>query len=304
MEFDRYAFSDAYIDEELTRTYKRADVNGRIDLLRGIVDQQEIKYQLGVPYVLALLAVEDENVAVREWIAKHGRSLDYRFRENLSDEGKAEGAQHRMQNLAERLKADPDPFVRACLCENPTILDWWGGMLRGVGVEIEHFKDLSTLERLAFMRNPRIYPELVEVIFDHADQDLGLTHEERIQLVAAFTTNQSAVRRSYDTSDRYRDSNNYRGDANHFSRLWRLTSKWPEQDPVVYVGLGAPDSTKAQIYTSCSPEDLRWNIIENCSLDDVETLTVAAQDSVEYLRNYAEDKLLERQNIRKGPTVH
>ena len=127
-------------------------------------------------------------------------------------------------------------------------------------------------------------------------QRLGLTQQETIQLLAPITTNQSADRRTYDTSDKYCDSNNYRGDANHFSRLWRLVSKWPQQDPVVYLRLGAPDSTKAEIYKSCNPGRLRWQILENCSVDDVETLTVAAQDSDDDRRRYAEENLRERQS--------
>ena len=292
MEFDRYDFSDPYIDEELARSYKRADARGRMDLLSRIAGRQD-KNRKSLPYVLALLAVEDEYVEVREWIARHGRYLDY------SDSWSGTRKDPK-DNLEERLKLDPDPFVRACLRENSTV--FCAGLIPRTA--IEDFKNSSHLERLGLMRNPCIDPDLVEMVFAYDDQGLGVTYEERKQLVCAFLTNQSAVSRSYNSSYTYRGEYIH-ADAQHFSKLWRLISKWPIQKgdnvaSAVYVALGAPDSTKAEIYKICKPEHFRWQILENCSLDDIQTLEAAAQDSDENRRGIAEEKLAERKSRREA----
>ena len=61
----RYTFTDPYILEELTRAYKRADVKRRIDLLSQFSTEGNT-----IPYELALQAVEDQSVEIREWIAR------------------------------------------------------------------------------------------------------------------------------------------------------------------------------------------------------------------------------------------
>jgi hypothetical protein len=91
-----------------------------------------------IPIALALWAATDENQQVRQWYARHVRLLDY------SQLGLAECLENGLPELAQRfqfasdlknnhefsllmvLLDDADPFVRACLRENPAFLDWVG----------------------------------------------------------------------------------------------------------------------------------------------------------------------------------
>jgi hypothetical protein len=72
--------------------------------------------------------------------------------------------------------------VRASLRENP---DLYGGTLSSQG----EFTESTHLERLALVRNPEVGQLLIEKIFDHEDQELGLTANERERLILAFLTN-------------------------------------------------------------------------------------------------------------------
>ncbi len=69
------------------------------------------------------------------------------------------------RNLVDRLKNDPDPFVRACLRENS---DVFFRRHLSLGTEWEeYFRGATRLERLALMRNPEIIQakKLIETIF-------------------------------------------------------------------------------------------------------------------------------------------
>jgi hypothetical protein len=95
MDLGRYIFPDEYILEELRRDYQHTDTKGRILLLRKLCrDDQH------APCEIALLAVEDPNVEVRQWIARHGKYLDYRKDQEDSD-------QDPNRNLEDRLVAAP-----------------------------------------------------------------------------------------------------------------------------------------------------------------------------------------------------
>jgi hypothetical protein len=292
----RYTFTDPYILEELTRAYKRADVKGRIDLLNRFSIEDET-----IPYELALQAVEDQSVEIREWIARFSRHLDYSDHQWVDDQ---EVVEHPERNLEQRLLGDADPFVRACLRENPAVFGHSVGDSLVEDKWKKIFRDSTHLERLALVRNPVVDTELIETIFDHEEQELGLTFEERKQLVAAFLTNENAVSRSYDTSREYRGEYIF-ADADHFSKLWRLISKWEIQKTdnvsgAVYRMLGAPDTTKAEIYKICNPEDFRRYILENCTTADVETLRLGAQDTDQYRREYAEKLLEEAEDMKSA----
>jgi hypothetical protein len=201
------------------------------------------------PIEIALLAVEDSHVEVREWIARHGKYLDYQERSD---------ADHPERNLWSRLKNDPDPFVRACVHENPTLLtkfffdreEWRAA-----------FRNATHLERLALVRNPALNETLIEQIFDHEDQELGITLEARAELVKAFLTNHHAIRGSFRGKYDFIEGLDSYYTRRHFSRLWKLISKWPEGTGnlpyAVYRYVGAPDETKAEIYQSCDePSDV------------------------------------------------
>ena len=102
----RYTFYDPYIIEELRRKYQQASAKGRIRLLRQLHRP---------PFEIVLLAVEDTDVEVRQWIARYS-DLAYRERDFVNGQWIFKFPE---RNLSDRLKNDPDAFVRACLQENP-----------------------------------------------------------------------------------------------------------------------------------------------------------------------------------------
>ena len=164
MTFSRYSIIDAYTLEELRREYQGSDAKTRLRSLEKLYEDDNIP-----PYEIALLAVEDPSVEVRQWIARSGKCLDYRTRRYEGDKLIYE---HPEKNLEDRLKNDSDPFVRACLRENPTISllssEWIGW-----------FRESNHIERLALVRNQNVSDSLVERIFDFQDQELGLNLEDQ-----------------------------------------------------------------------------------------------------------------------------
>ena len=154
-----------------------------------------------LPYEIALLAIEDQDVEVRQWVARHAE-LDYRGKRHVNEQTNEWVYEFPDKNLADRLKKIPDPFVRASLRENEKVY-----------LGKEAFQQANHLERLAFVRNPNVSNDLIEKIFDPEDKELGINLEQRKELLLAYLTN----------------SQNLDGQRNsrHLSNLWRLTSKWP-----------------------------------------------------------------------------
>ena len=108
MELSRYAVIDAYILEELRHEYQTLTAKGRIRLLRKLSREGTLPPYQSPPYEIALLAVEDPNVEVRQWIARHSEDLDYREYRHTEKQFRFPD-----RNLGDRLSTDPDPFVRA-----------------------------------------------------------------------------------------------------------------------------------------------------------------------------------------------
>jgi len=281
----RYDVIDAYTLEEVRREYEASDAKGRIDLLRRV-------YRTTKPsapaYEVALLAVEDPNPYVRAWIARNGYCLDYgegRFVDNEWIE------KHPERNLEERLLNDPDPFVRASLFENETIIAW-------PHREFERwFWRASRVERLALVRNRSAYGEFIEQIFDSEDGELAINTEERKELALAYLTNKKLEkenefqRRKAGSVDEH-EYVSALYDERHLSRLWELASKWPTKSTLphaVYTCVCAPDTTRAKIYQLCNDEPfLRRTILHGCDHRDRETLKLGMEDSDEDCRDIAE----------------
>lgn len=284
MTLPRYAITDAYTLEELRREYQGSNIEGRIGILQKLYEGNQ-RGEGRAPYEIALLALDDPHVEVRRWIAKYGKYLDY----------SKDTLQH--QNLEERLKEDPDPFIRACLRENPTAFDPWS-----TEVWMNYFKEATPLERLALMRNPQVASahgeKLVEAVFNHEDQDLGISLKERQGLVYAFLTNKEALAHLETTSklslaqwptEDY--GMNVYGAKEFLKKLWALASQWPKEtkiQSVVYRFLPADDKTKADIYQTCNEPVWRHMILENCDKNDKETIQLGINDSNETSRHMAE----------------
>jgi hypothetical protein len=190
------------------------------------------------------------------------------------------------RNLEDRLKHDPDPFVRACLRENPHIF---------VGFDFldkdkckSYFQESTHLERLALVRNPEVCDELIERIFDPDDTELGIGINERSELVKAYLTNADSVRWSH-PRDGYLDI------FGHSSKLWEFISKWPDvsESPQfgVYSYLGADDGTKAKVYQACDVPAWRTTILENSTERDIDTLKLGIRDADERCREIAFSKI-------------
>jgi hypothetical protein len=276
MELSRYTFEDAYILEELKREYQRSDARSRIRLVRRLYQDDGRP-----PYEIAVLAIEDSHVEVREWIARHGRYLNYQERSD---------ADHPERNLLSRLKNDPDPFVRTCVNENPAL---FGGLLPWSNPEEwkEAFRNASHLERLALVRNPRVDEKLIEQIFDHEDQELGISLEVRGEFVRGFLTNYHAIRDSFKGKFDFIDGWDSYSTRWHFSQLWKLISKWPggtgNLQAGVYRHIGAPDETKAEIYQSCDEPVWREVILINSDRRDTQTIKLGMHDPNEHCRELA-----------------
>jgi hypothetical protein len=179
------------------------------------------------------MAVEDPHVEVRQWLARHSEDLDYRGY-NHTDK------QHQFpdRNLADRLSNDPDPFVRACLRENPHN-QFVKGAAAGVDT-IAYFRASTRMERSALVRNPHVADELIEKIFNPEDKDLGINLEEREELILAFLTNQEflankAAQAGLSNHPVPPDALAWHSANNFLRSLWRLTAKWPEKARIQYV---------------------------------------------------------------------
>jgi hypothetical protein len=187
----------------------------------------------------------------------------------------------------DRLESDPDPFVRACLRENPDAFH------RG---SFQAFEKATHLERLALVRNPEVDYNLIERIFDPEDLQLGIDMPARGELVCALLSNKEFL------DEKARDAGLFPHPewfADVFTRvrarkflttLWELASKWPKETlipPVVYEYLPGPDEVKAQIYRSCEETRWRQNIAANCSARDTETIKLAMNDPDAMCRYYA-----------------
>ena len=244
MPHSRYSAADAYILEELKRQYEYSDTKGRIRLLRKMYRRYSPP-----PDILALLAIEDPSTEVRQWIARFGSSLN--------------------QNMRDRLESDPDPFVRACLRENPRPYLYRWEIWR------KEFDRATHLERLGLVRNPLVGAELIEPLFDPNDQQLKITMEERKELIVAFLTNAEAL--NLDQGDRLK-----LGD-----KIWPLAFRWPVGGftiPEIIWHVPAGDNAKADVYRSCQDPRFRESILDHCTPDDVRTVALGLKDSDEKCR--------------------
>lgn len=258
----RYRYPDAYTIQELLSRYTGADSEGRIRLLHRLY-----RDELTPPIEVALLAVGDENAEVRRWFARHARLY--------KDQGS--------RSLLRRMQGDADPFVRACLRENPTVVstfdfinDWR-----------EIFQRATHLERLALVRNPKLIEALVERLVDPEDKELELEDHPRQELVLALLTNAGYLGRQ---KQRLAQAATRDDAAAHLTRLWDLAARWPAETEVtinVFQYLDAPDATRKRHYQASREAVVRRAIVESCDEDDADTLLWATTDRVNVCRRGA-----------------
>jgi hypothetical protein len=259
----RYAAIDAYTLEELRHEYRNSDIKGRIRLFKRL---QKNGYY--APYEIALLALED--VELREWMARHAALLDYRDWDP-GNPGERIGPTER--NLKDRLRNDPDPFVRACLRENPHVFS----SIDFIYQWESYFQESTHLERLALVRNPEVCEALIEHIFNPEDTELGIGINERLELVKAYLTNTESYQQNFPSY-----------------KLWWLISKWPIfqgcPQVLVYLHVGVSDQTKADVYQACDEPELRQCILKSSNERDIYTLKLGMKDADERCREIALSK--------------
>jgi hypothetical protein len=264
----RYDAIDVYTLEELLQDYRAANASGRIRLLQQLQSQG-----WRLPFELALMATEDSDVTVRRWIARHGNGLDYR-------EQKPGGGQKPERNLEQWLSEDRDSFVRASLRENPHVYGWRELNSTKVFMETNH------LERLALMRNSEqryswFRGSPVQQIFDPEDQQLGISLQEREELILAYVSNPATVEASHRNIDSFDYGGSWEDNRKHLSKLWELASKWPVgRGPWrVYRYLGVDPRVRANTYRLCPDPLLRDAILEGCNpARDQRTLRLGLRD--------------------------
>jgi hypothetical protein len=277
--YSRYAILDAYTLEELKREYEAAGSNGRIRILKKLIVRS--------PSEIAWRAARDSNTKVRQWFARNGH-FD-------TDSGEIVAA----------LLNDPDLFVRACLHENGWALRFFKDDWK------QYFNRLSHVERLALVRNPSIGTKLTEQIFDFDDKELGISGEERKELVFAFLSNENRLHSlagrawvPYGNPPETLDYVDYWGDelpAQELSKfldtIWGLASKWPAElengssfrsavAATVFRSVPVRTETRQRIYSGCSDTNLKLNILDGCG-DDYSTIGLALRDPDDSCRECA-----------------
>lgn len=215
------------------------------------------------------MALKDDHVEVRQWLARHSP---------LSDTAR------------EQLLKDPDPFVRACVWENPGCLPY-----KNLAVDwATAFEGCTHLERLALMRNPKVPKDLIERVFDPADTELAIDLADRHQLALAALTNETFfqnMKRAAALGKNPLPSDGWTWySADKFLKnIWEFASAWPEGAAirhVTYRQVPAQDEIKASWYKKSST-GLRGPILENCGPGDRMTLELAMNDSDELRRSQA-----------------
>jgi hypothetical protein len=291
MALSRYTVIDAYTLEELRRQYRSSDVPGRIRFLaqfRKADDGPRVSTE-ALPFDIVFSAAQDDNVEVRQWIARNGCFDMQNFVQSLVD-----GVSDPIDAIVNHLKSDPDPFVRACLYENQALF--------GLGNAEAAFGNATHLERLALVRNPALVraTKLIQRLFDPDNTELEINLDQRRELALAFISNPEAQRDSrcngglFGSGQRIGPGDNWAlyESSNHWSSIWRLAAKWSPESLVahyVYENIFTDDATKEEVYRQSGNACFRGTILEGCS--STEILKIGMKDSDGYCRFTAFSKI-------------
>jgi hypothetical protein len=310
----RYAAIDDYTLEELIRTYGRSTPGQRCRLLRRLQAAGKLQAEI------AFLAVKDSSTEVREWFARFGDFSPlpgWRAKEEAKcDWGELISRVHR--ELRTVALSDPDPFVRACLRENPSV---FGAASRDVWMD--YFNGASHMERLALVRNKGVGIDLVGRIANLEDAELGIDLRERSDLMRAFLSNEDRLHTLKDEAllceehepgvDFYSDGWGMSVASSFLASLWRQTSKWPIDTGIhraVYASVAVSGEVKAEVYRSCSDTGLKLCILDTChGRQGHRTIELAVHDADEGCREAAYSKMwapgadLVRELLERGDRV-
>jgi hypothetical protein len=285
---------DAYQTAKLQQKFvELVTAQDRIDFMERLEQGQ------GVPFEVADAAVRDPSSAVRSWAAAN-LELDYRMQRIDALLGRP---RYRFpdRNLFAVVEADPEPLVRASLCENQSF-----------PIE-EKLAGLNQLQKLAAMRRLNLSAAIVTKVFDPNDKTLNVSLEERCELATAFLCKRanSTLARNLDKS--YSDAefrvcaplelaNTAAGDL---SNLWPMALDWPDGwgiPTLVFKLINADDDTMASTYRQCERPEWRYAMLSNhhhyeqWHVTHCDVLRLAVEDSDPAVRSRAYELLNLRWN--------
>ncbi len=178
------------------------------------------------------------------------------YREFYLDEAGRSGFRFPDRDLLKILKSDSDPFVRASLYLNSAL---WNSEIAS------SWPDATHLERLAMVRRTAFGMDFLLVkIFDLKNNELGLSVDERTELIWAFLSGLDETNKTFRNSYGERDSYGEGGGHSPGGRLWKLISEWSEQTDLkalVYRFLPADYEDAAEVYRISQKPELRRIIL-------------------------------------------
>jgi len=303
---NRYDAIDDYILNEIEQEYLHADRSEKLDILKKIyLSTNDIRHS--IPYKLAKLFIQEADGYILIWLAKHGANFDYRERD-YSVEGKNAVYKYPDRNLWEIFETNENEYVKASLHENS---DYESGMFISTFLD-DKLKKLTQLERLALVRNkfdsPYTLLSIANQLFESGSTLQFLSPDEKNELRRAILTNQYFIDYTHDIVS---DTLAFMEAERELNQLWQSIYACDDylSKKIAFRNIGGFDEAKKSIYKKlldslCETEDeersfknfgndqLRYNIISNCSTKDSETLLLGMNDPTFYISNLAESKYL------------
>lgn len=238
----------------------------------------------------------DGSECVRAWAAGH---LSVDFKDYSDWEHPVE-----VRNYEPLLLADPSPLVRAAYWSNPECrrLPW--SLISIAEAWKKHFQELTQLERLGLMRNPRLSMKYVVALMETPSEELNISQKEHIEVLTAAGQNPRLINSSRHTGRRVWA---VEGDANspfeEYGQMWKLAlDKWIDKPPVPFVFIKYIQTTpevKREAYNRLlekrEANDRKWlrqEVIRSCDpFDDKDILKAAWEDPDEECRKIAQERV-------------
>jgi hypothetical protein len=284
----RYAIHDSYIIEEMRGRYLSSSPKDRLRFLQQLQEESFFTYDQ-LPFEVAILTVKDTDPIIRNWIARNGRYLDYREIVSFDKQQNESPLKYRFpdRNLWEILSHDRDPFVRTAVLENPH-----NPSIQFSFSSKKIFPSLSGVERLAFIRNPKLsvgvdyIDPLIFQLLDLSDNTYSLSDDERKELLLAFLSHYVEIQR--DTPETAKMSSEQK-------KLWGAISKfsiYPVKE-FAYRHLVGKDEWKAEAYKAEQFPDLRMILLANTNPADERTIKLGMEDENSNCQEMALSKYVE-----------
>ncbi len=292
-----YALEDEYCGSLLIAEYKAALTAAE----KKAFLKRMLKTGVSVPLAIAEEAFADRDPAVRIYAASH---LDTVYKEYdwTSEEPFWDKTPKILKDFEAELASDPDPVVRAALFSNPNYPGQWAQLVWPIdeGWQ-EGFSKMSQLERLAAMRNPRLYRCFVVALMREKPENLRMNFQEHVALIWAAAANPHIVEGSRRTGrDHWKVYGGYNPPFEEYEQMWRLAvDRWLMDSGVdsqavpaqVFRYVQTTPNVKLEMYRRLPEEKysrLRRNVLESCEpMKDREILKLGWSDPDEECREIA-----------------